>query len=309
MQKLDYKISRMNFQKYLLWVWLIIYALSALAAQPQVSIAPMSAAVALGKGLCWKIEKGSQKPGYLYGTMHIGDPRVTTLSPKVQKIFDQSTSVSLEVLMDYASMAALMKGMMYTDGQTLEGFIGKPLYAKLVHALSKYGANERIVKYMRPWAVMGIMSLPEMQGEALDLQLYTNAQKMGKAVYGLETAEEQIQKLNAISKQAQIDIIKSLIDDQLTVEDMFKDFLQLYLDRDLQGLMDYTNQFSEQYPAFAASFNSSIIDDRNVLMVERMQPRLKEGNAFIAVGALHLPGEKGILYLLEQRGYKVTPVY
>ncbi len=299
----------MKIQKWLILVSLFIFTLPVWSAQPAASIAPMSAEVARGKGLCWKIEKEKQIASYLYGTMHIGDERVVTLAPKVQKIFDQSDSVALEILPDYAAMAVLMRGMMFTDGRTLEDVIGKPLYKDLVQVLSRYGANEGVAKYMRPWAVMGIISLPEMQGEALDMHLYTNAQKMGKALYGLETAEEQIQKLNNISKEAQIDIIRSLINDQMKVEDMFKDFLQLYLDRDLKGLMDYTRQFSEQYPAFAASFNSSLIDDRNVLMVDRMQPRLKEGNAFIAVGALHLPGEKGILALLERKGYKVTPVY
>lgn len=299
----------MRLQKWLISVSLFIFTLPVWSAQPIASIVPMSAEVALGKGLCWKIEKEGQATSYLYGTMHIGDKRVITLAPKVQKIFDQSDSVTLEILPDYAAMAVLMRGMMFTDGRTLEDVIGKPLYKDLVQVLSRYGANEDIAKYMRPWAVMSIMSLPEMQGEALDMHLYTNAQKMDKALYGLETAEEQLQKLNNISKEAQIDIIRSLINDQMKVEDMFKDFLQLYLDRDLKGLMEYTDQFSDQYPAFAASFNNSLINDRNVLMVDRMQPRLKEGNAFIAVGALHLPGEKGILALLERQGYKVTPVY
>jgi uncharacterized protein YbaP (TraB family) len=57
------------------------------------------------------------------------------------------------------------------------------------------------------------------------------------------------------------------------------------------------------------SFVDNLIDRRNLLMVERMAMRLAEGNAFIAVGALHLPGDQGILHLLEQQGYKVRPLY
>jgi hypothetical protein len=44
-------------------------------------------------------------------------------------------------------------------------------------------------------------------------------------------------------------------------------------------------------------------------MVERLRPRLAEGGAFVAVGALHLPGEEGILRLLERQGYRVTRLY
>ena len=50
-------------------------------------------------------------------------------------------------------------------------------------------------------------------------------------------------------------------------------------------------------------------DERNVTMVNRMAVRLAEGGAFIAVGALHLPGERGLVSLLTQAGYTVTRVY
>jgi uncharacterized protein YbaP (TraB family) len=57
------------------------------------------------------------------------------------------------------------------------------------------------------------------------------------------------------------------------------------------------------------SFVDNLINRRNRLMVERMATRLAEGNAFIAVGALHLPGDQGILHLLELQGYQVRPLY
>jgi hypothetical protein len=44
-------------------------------------------------------------------------------------------------------------------------------------------------------------------------------------------------------------------------------------------------------------------------MLQRMQPRLEEGQAFIAVGALHLPGNKGLIQLLRQQGYNVSAVW
>jgi len=44
-------------------------------------------------------------------------------------------------------------------------------------------------------------------------------------------------------------------------------------------------------------------------MVERMQPLLTAGDSFIAIGALHLPGERGVLRLLAQRGYTVEAIY
>jgi uncharacterized protein YbaP (TraB family) len=53
----------------------------------------------------------------------------------------------------------------------------------------------------------------------------------------------------------------------------------------------------------------ALIRERNLRMVERMQDRLLEGHAFVAVGAIHLPGDLGILDLLATQGYHISPVY
>ncbi len=51
----------------------------------------------------------------------------------------------------------------------------------------------------------------------------------------------------------------------------------------------------------------ALIDQRNLHMLNRMIPKLKKGRSFIAVGALHLPGKNGLLNLLRQKGFVVTP--
>jgi hypothetical protein len=43
-------------------------------------------------------------------------------------------------------------------------------------------------------------------------------------------------------------------------------------------------------------------------MAQRIIPYLEQGNSFIAVGALHLAGPRGILALLRQSGYTTAPV-
>lgn len=59
----------------------------------------------------------------------------------------------------------------------------------------------------------------------------------------------------------------------------------------------------------ADEFQQRLVVDRNHRMAERMQPYLQQGKVFIAVGALHLPGEEGLLNLLEQQGYAVRRLY
>jgi uncharacterized protein YbaP (TraB family) len=57
-----------------------------------------------------------------------------------------------------------------------------------------------------------------------------------------------------------------------------------------------------------AFFEEELIDKRNKRMAERSKPLIDKGNAFIAVGALHLPGKTGLVELLRSAGYKVIPV-
>src|SRR3546814_9044049 len=64
----------------------------------------------------------------------------------------------------------------------------------------------------------------------------------------------------------------------------------------------------EKEPA-ARAYKKAFLDDRNHRMVERLVPLLERGKAFVAVGAAHLPGEEGMLHLLEQQGYRITRVY
>jgi uncharacterized protein YbaP (TraB family) len=89
-----------------------------------------------------------------------------------------------------------------------------------------------------------------------------------------------------------------------------EELLTVYLKRDLRGLQDVNAKYMAlDDPALGDKLMETLIDARNVRMVERMQARLKEGNAFVAVGALHLPGEIGILNLLGKKGYRVSVVY
>jgi hypothetical protein len=66
-------------------------------------------------------------------------------------------------------------------------------------------------------------------------------------------------------------------------------------------------ELQSQDDALAKRLMDSLINQRNNRMLERMLPKLKQGRVFIAVGALHLPGEHGLLNLLRGAGYAVTP--
>ena len=53
----------------------------------------------------------------------------------------------------------------------------------------------------------------------------------------------------------------------------------------------------------------SIVENRSVVMAHRLFMPLREGRAFVGVGAMHLYGGRGLLSLIAQQGYRVSRVY
>ena len=129
-------------------------------------------------------------------------------------------------------------------------------------------------------------------------------------VYGLERPEEQVDVFAGMPEAQQVALLESVIgyaaEQGLGIETM----TQLYLAGDLAGIfrlmVEPARLLGED---FTVALMERLLDARNEVMVRRMDGLLEHGNAFISVGAAHLPGDKGVLRLLEKKGYKITRVY
>src|SRR4051812_15158441 len=62
--------------------------------------AQSAAATSYTQGLLWKIEGRAREPSYVYGTIHVSDPRVTALPEPVRRSFDASRALAIEVTLD-----------------------------------------------------------------------------------------------------------------------------------------------------------------------------------------------------------------
>jgi uncharacterized protein YbaP (TraB family) len=84
---------------------------------------------------------------------------------------------------------------------------------------------------------------------------------------------------------------------------------EAYLRRDLEGVRKVAHEGTPPSERAAADkLERGMIGARNHRMVERMT-RYFDGGAFVAIGALHLPGDDGVLALLQQRGYAIKRIY
>ena len=262
------------------------------------------------RGLLWKISRIGLQPSYLFGTMHLPDKDITTLPRPVLDALDNALSVTLEVKVDVNTYTDMTKAMNYSDGNTLEGKVGKDLYQRTVTLLKNYGFREEMITPMKPWAAYLSLSLPPSQGGLpLDMVILNRGKRFGAKIYGLETLEEQLGIFDQMNDKEQIQLLRDTVCHYEILQKDIDLMKELYLQRDLAGLAFMPEKYESAEEDDYKELMDALINERNKKMVERMQIRLIEGNAFIAVGALHLPGEDGILGLLEKNGFIVTPVY
>lgn len=262
------------------------------------------------QGLLWKIEAAGVKPSYVFGTIHSDDARVTALPAAVTRALDASSRFIMEALIDADGLVLMAQAMFFNDGRTLEQVAGKELYADSVKALTAHGLPTVGVENEKPWAVMMTLSMPPPKtGEYLDLILETRATRENKAVSGLETMQEQIAVFNELPMPDQIALLKEAVRTQQDFAKEFEALVQAYLARDLATLAEISSQHEPDEDRMYRAVTDRLLTKRNIRMAERMAPALREGHAFIAVGAAHLPGETGLLNLIEKAGYRVTPVF
>jgi uncharacterized protein len=268
-----------------------------------------AAACRYAKGLLWKIERGDRAPSYLFGTIHISDPRVTNLPPPVREAFTAARSFTMELILDGAGFVHMAETMFFNDGRTLESVLGAERYKEIQRTLLDRGLPVSDLNRKKPWVVVLMMSGPGRGGLALDMQLQVSATLQEKPTHGLETMQEQLAVFNGLSIEDQVSMLNSTLRYHREMEKMLETMVQAYLARDLNRIMAIMDSASADDRRLQDTLMARLLTQRNTRMVDRMRSRLEEGNAFIAVGAAHLPGTDGLLALLERAGWRVTPVY
>jgi uncharacterized protein len=275
------------------------------------------------EALLWKVEKSGAEPSYLFGTIHIPDKRVAVLSAKVQTAFDSAKTVALEVAntSDAALVEAMTKvpGLLaYSDGSTLKGQLTDDEFQKVQRLVAKSGLPGEAAVMLKPWLISMLLSITDCQRsqmsagrDALDKRLEKEAAKRGATVVGLETVESQLTAMANVPNDQQIQMLKSSLAYADRADDMIETLVQMYLKREIGASMPFEQALGEKSGVPASAYDGFIkmlLVDRNAKMRDAAKPLFDKGQAFVAIGALHLPGKTGIVALLREAGYTVTAV-
>jgi uncharacterized protein YbaP (TraB family) len=145
------------------------------------------------------------------------------------------------------------------------------------------------------------------------MKLAKDAAKSGKTVVGLETLAEQIEAMNSLPIEFHVRSLVAAARYPDYTADMMETTLGLYLRGEIGLVFPAATYFAPEKGASdlkdMALFEQKLITERNHNMADRAAKTLAKGDVFMAVGALHLIGDEGLVALLRKQGYTATPIF
>ena len=271
----------------------------------------------------WRVDREGLEPSYLLGTLHLTDKRVTTLSQAVKGALSNSKVVALEVadLSAAATAAAIVKAkdlIIFTDGTRLDRLLSREEFDLAKKQLATIGLPAIAAPVLKPWVVSMALAVSACERKqiqsgrlVLDMVIATEARKKKIPVVGLETIKSQLNALSSISIAEQLKLLRTSLAYVDRANDLAETLVELYMQRRIGlalPLQTYLAKKARINVDEFGEFQSKILIKRNREMRVKALPLLAKGGAFIAVGALHLVGEDGLVALIRNAGYAVTPV-
>ncbi len=257
--------------------------------------------------LYWSITHDGRHAGYLLGTIHSEDARVLEFSQKFLDQLASNDTFAMEMVPDLPTLTRLTEYMQYQDGSTLAGRVGPERFSQIRSALSNYQVPPEWIEKMKIWATVITLSVPPPEtGFFMDFSLSLRAAGLGLEVLGLETLEDQLSFLEEMPEHQQIELLDQALAEYDQVQAVHDRMVDNYLKGDLQGLQSEAEvQLGQLNASSRAYFIEQGIEARNHRMLESLLPLMSNSTVFVAVGALHLPGDSGLIALLRKQGYQL----
>jgi len=266
------------------------------------------------RGLLFRLDKPGLPPSFVFGTMHSGDPRVTALPRAVTDAFGAVKTLAIENHLEDGEIDRFFAAAQFDDGRNLTDYFDPASLTAIRAALPAGAPPDNVLLRLKPWAVL--LKLAEQPiadgGETLDEKLLGAARRRRLAIIGLELPDEQIAAFDAIPLGSQVALVRFVLAHRDALVRDHDAVLAAWLDRDLARLADLNRAPGRRHPEIAphyAELTRHLIENRSAQMAHRLFLPLRAGRVFVAVGALHLHGERGLLVLLRDQGYHVSTVY
>ena len=259
------------------------------------------------KGLLFEISGNNlQKPSYIFGTMHLlcdGDFKIS--EDMISKI-QSSEILAMEMDLDDPTMSFKMMGKMKMKGETsLSDLMPKVRYDDLESYLKdSLNLPPMMFQKTKPFLIYSLILTKLLPCKALMLENEIMKIGKGKKVVGLETLDFQMSLMDKMSYQLQADyLLETLADKEKSIRE-FQEMAESYKKRDLEILL----KSIDAEKGMMADFENEMLQKRNLAWIPEIKKLVSEKTTFIAVGAGHLGGQKGVLQLLKNEGYTLKVV-
>jgi uncharacterized protein YbaP (TraB family) len=264
-------------------------------------------------GLLWRISKPGAGASFVFGTIHLADPRVNGIPGPVAAALEQTKTMAMELVPGVIADARVFDLELLDDGRTLEPLIGREAFVKVREQLAPQAIPDAVIARLKPWAVLVKLgrAAPDA-GQSLDQQLLAAARARRMQLAPLELPDEQIAAFDTVPLASQVALLRHALAHRDALDAAVEPTIDAWLRRDLAALARVGDRMGEEFPDLAPHYREltrHIIHNRTVLMHHRLTLPLRGGRVFVAVGAMHLYGSKGLLALLQQDGYRVTRIW
>jgi uncharacterized protein YbaP (TraB family) len=251
---------------------------------------------------------------YLYGTVHAGKPDWYPLPNVVEKALEDSTALVVEA--DISDIEGMRKSQPanYVPPDTLAKHVDPAAYERFRKLLPRYRLPEAQVVQMKPFIAVSLLVFAEWARQgfqpelSVDGYLIQKAREQKKPVRELEGLETQMQLMDSLTEEEGKRIFQGTVDaleSGLTGEQI-QGMVKAWQDGDPKEMLATARRYNENV-AGAREFEEKFVWDRHEAMLQKIEEFLNQSRDrdFVAVGALHLAGPRGLVEMLRKRGYLV----
>jgi uncharacterized protein YbaP (TraB family) len=298
----------MNFKKQ---TFIILLAICILPLQ----------SFALENSLLWKVSgNGLEKPSYLFGTHHLVPLSFLETVNGLNEAFEQTEQTVGEL--DMSNMMEMqmqiMQRAIMPEGVTYQSLLSEEDYALLDNTLISFtGAGLAQLGQMKPAMLSQLVVVmlyqryyPETAfGENIDIHFQQKALMRSRPVISLELIEDQIHVLfevNSIEHQAES--LMCMIKHPEMMKEVIDRLHTMYFAHNINALYELWKEDAGSPCPSTEEEKNALNKDRNLRWLEKLPAIMNEKSSFVAVGALHLPGENGLIEGLRKLGYTIEAV-
>ena len=260
--------------------------------------------------LLWEITGNDlTEPSYIFGTIHLIPAEDYFFNEIMEEKLEKCKTLAMEIdiNMSLSDQISMVKKIILPDNKSLSDFMTKEDYKKfsdyILDSLKiKKSKWNKIIKLKPMFSASIILTELMPKTKTYEIELNKLAKKKKMNIIGLETADYQIDVLNSISIEKQVEMISA---DYFTGDPINEllEIVSIYKNQNINKMLELYKGDDTML-----EFEDELLINRNNNWIPVIEKQIKIGSTFIAVGAMHLPGETGILNLLKQKAYIVIPV-